>query len=474
MITRRSAEVVFDGLGARVGPLTWGQQSSWDSLRAWRAEGKAFFVLTRWLPVPLLLRLEDVLDLLGELMARHESLRTLYRAGAAGDGVQEVRGTGSVAVEVFDRPADDAVEFSAIVTDCLRRAEATVFDHERELPLRVSIATHEGIPVLVVLGVSHMAADFVSTEVLARELGALLRARADGTPPPPAGSALQPIDLAHAENSPDGQLRTVEAMRHLRQQLDRLPPGLLPPRAEPASPRFHRGELESDAIPVALRLAARRHRSTTSVLLLAITTALVRCVTPGPVYPLDVMQGNRAEPALLTTVTSLNQAVRTAVDTTADTFEELLAQSAAVMAAARRHSRYDGRAAREVTRSAVARRGAEFEPGCQFNDMWSTLPPAGRRAATPAELDRLAEASAFAWPQRSEHEGSALFVDTRGTPDRIRVSLMADTALLPPADIRAFLLTVERVAIALAEGPVPPARVAEMVDEHRVRAGHRG
>lgn len=463
MITRSTAEVEFHGGRARTAPLAWGQQSSWDTKREWELAGKTFFVLTRWQPIPLLLSLGDVQQQLAELLLRHESLRTLYHPTANGDATQEVLGTGSLTIEVFDRPAEDPVEFTALVTDCLVRYEEMGFDHDKELPIRFSVLMHEGIPVLLVLGVSHMSADFISADIVAADIATLLQARADGKPIPAARPALQPADLAAFENSPAGQLLNIEAMRYLRRQVERSLPGMLPARAAPASPRFLRGELESEAIPVALRAAARRYRTTTSVLLLSITTALVRCCCPGPVCPVDIMQNNRATPDLFGTVSSLNQAVATTVDLTAADFGAVVAHCAAAMASARRHGRYSGRAAQEALRAA-----ADAEPGCQFNDMWSTLPqPPAKQPPTGAELERLAEATTFTWPQESEAEGKVLFVDTRGTPDRIHLSLFADTALLSPDEIRGFLHAFERTTMTLALADMSLAQIARQFDEHR-------
>ncbi|HWO58926.1 MAG TPA: hypothetical protein VNO31_02630 [Umezawaea sp.] len=455
MITETTVQAEFHGGRARVAPLTWGQRGTWDGIHEWLPEVKPFFVLTRWLPVPLLLSVGDVLEQISELLLRHESLRTLFHASPRGDATQEVLASGALDVSVFDRPADDPVDFSGIVTDCLVRAGATAFDHDEELPVRISLALHEGIPVLVVLGVSHMAADHTGTELLVAELTAMLQARADGRPVPAAKPSVQPVDLATRQNSPDGQLLNVEAMRHLREHVTRMPPPA-PARAVPLEPRFVRGEIESSALPVAVRAAARRLRTTTSVVLLSITTGLLRHLCPGPVFRLDVMQGNRLAPDLFNAVTTLNQAVKTVVDLDVADFDEVLRRSAATMVAAKRHARYDGRLAAEVLRDVV------LPPGCQVNDMWSTLP---RSRATSSA------ATTLAWPERTAHEDMALYLDTGGTPDRMRLSLMADTALLPPDDIRAFLFAFERIAGELADGDVALERFGEVFAEAPYRLG---
>ncbi|MEU1603004.1 condensation domain-containing protein [Micromonospora matsumotoense] len=468
MINQRSAEVTFHAGRSRTAHLTWGQQGTWDVLQRWLPEMKPFFVLTRWLPVPLLLEVDDVLAQIAQLLQRHESLRTVFPAGPDGQGSQHVLGEGVVDIEVLDRPEGDPVSFADIVTDCLRRAGTRPFTHDTELPIRFSVATHEGIPVLLMFAVSHLAADHLGADLLAAELTTLLRARTDGDAPPPARPAVQPVDLAVFERSPDGQRLHVDALAHLRQQLRRLPVAPLPDRAAPATPRHWRGELASDAAAVALRLAARRLRTTTSVTLLAVTNALVRTFCAAPVYPLDIMQGNRAVPDLRYAVTSLNQAVRTAMEVSGDTVGDLVGHARTAMAAAMRHARYDGRAAGQVARAAAEAAGRPLAVGGQFNDRWSLQPRPTGPAPDPQALARLAETTTFDWPQKAATEAMPLYVDASGTADRIHLSLMADTALLTPADIRGFLYAVEQIAMELARDDVSLRRVTEIFDRHRL------
>ncbi|RLK58743.1 condensation domain-containing protein [Actinokineospora cianjurensis] len=437
MITESRAVVEFHGGTARTGPLCWGQQGTWDSLAQWYPEVKPFFFLTRWLPVPLLLEVGDVLAVVGELLVRHESLRTHVSQPPGGEPTQRVLASGTLPVDVHDRPADDPVQFEDIVATCWERGTARPLDHSRELPLRLSIALHEGIPVVIAFTLSHLAADYTATDALVRELTAMLDAKASGTPLPPARPAAQPLDLAQAERSPEGQRRNVDAIRHLRSVLDRAP-APIPPQATPESPRFVGADLESDLLAVAVRRTARRCRTSTSVVLLALTTALVRSFWPEPRLRLDIMQGNRTSPEVAASVTTLNQVVHTITDLDGESLTELLDTATRAMAVARAHSRYDNRAAREVLRA------GDLPPGVQFNDMWSTL-PAGPRTATPS-------ATTLTWPATSNAESMALYLDVRGTPTRIRLGAMADTAILPRADLAALLHTFEHLAVDWAEG----------------------
>lgn len=466
MITIDKAVVEFHSGRTRTAPLTWGQEAIWDVMRDW-ADSRTFAVLTRWLPIPLLLSVGDVVEVLGELLRRHEALRTLYHRTAKGDATQEVLGSGSLEIEVLDRRPDDPTDYQAIVTDYLVRAAEAGFDHGTELPIRFGVILQDGIPVLLAFVVSHLSADFMGADLIVADLTALLRARAEGRPLPPPRPALQPADLAAWEARPEGQLLDIEAARFIRRQLDRVRPDMLPARAEPATPRFFRGQLESDAVAIAVSPAARRYRTTPSVLLLSITTALMRCICPGPAYPMDLMLGNRAAPELAGTVCTLSQSILTVIDLTGASFADLVRHCASVMMEARRHGRHRQRTTQEMIDRAGAGRG------CQFNDIWSHLP--GRPTRPPAtrqELERTTASSSFSWVEKVPEKNKDLFMGIRGTADRVHLSLFADTALLPPGEIRAFLDTFERTAIALAYEDVPLDEIRHWFADACLRYAH--
>jgi|GEM_PF-3204621 len=463
MITAYTTDVEFHSGRTRTAPLTWGQEMMWDLIRD-RDDTRTYAVLTRWMPIPLLLSVGDVLESLGELLRRHEALRTMYHPTATGDGIQEVLGSGMLPVEVVDRPVDDPTDYTTIITDWLVRASEAGFDHEKELPIRFSVILQDGIPILLAFAVSHLSADFTSAELLVAELGAMLQARADGRPGPPPRQARQPADLAALEGRPEGQLRNVEAARFIRQQLARAHPDMLPARALPASPRFFRGQLESSAIAVAVGPAARRYRTSTSVLLLTITSALIRCVTRARAYPIDLMLSNRADPALAGTVCNLSQGILTVIDLTPDSFAGLVAHCGAVAGEARKYGWHRKRVVQGILDTAGADRG------CQFNDIWSQLPGRPNRpSATVAELRAMTGSSSFSWPEQAPEKGKDVFMGVRGTAERMHLSLFADTALLPPGDIRAFLDTFERTAIELAFADVTLEQIADWFAEASAR-----
>ncbi|MEV6708592.1 hypothetical protein, partial [Micromonospora wenchangensis] len=105
-------------------------------------------------------------------------------------------------------------------------------------------------------------------------------------------------------------------------------------------------------------------------------------------------------------------------------------------------------------------------------DRWSLQPRPAGPAPGPQALAGLAATTTFEWPQRAAAEAMPLYVDASGTAERIHLSLMADTALLTPADIRGFLYAVEQVAMELARDDVSLRRVTEIFDSHRLCEVH--
>src|SRR3954468_8119804 len=108
-------EARFAGDREATAPLTWGQRSMWNAIQQ-IAPGDNLMNVARQLVVPARCRLEPpaVAAALGQLIARHESLRPLIRPGTHEAGREKpeqvlVR-TGQIAVEVLHcEPTDAAV-----------------------------------------------------------------------------------------------------------------------------------------------------------------------------------------------------------------------------------------------------------------------------------------------------------------------------------------------------------------------------
>ncbi|MCM4081419.1 condensation domain-containing protein [Paractinoplanes hotanensis] len=448
----RRREVPFTGSRAITGQLTWGQVLVERDMRR-MPPGTAYNVTVPVL-IPAGVRTADVFAAVGALVGRYEALRTRFPR-ENGVLVQEVLAAGTVPVVVWsdDGPAD---EFAAGARKLDEQLEAAPFDHQRDLPLRVLVCVHRGVPRALVLCVSHLVADLQSSRLAARVLAELLTARAAGRPDPDPPAMVQPADLAAFERSDRGRALSAAAVAHLRRQLTAAPldnfAGLAPVPA--AEPRYWRGVVDSSISGSALGLMADRYRTSTATIALALTSALLGAVAGADRCGLLLVTGNRTTAAQRASVGTLTQHMPTVVDLTGPAFSDLVRHCWGAAMRAFRHGRFDPvdgwAAVDEVSR----RRGAEPEIRCFFNDMRAGLEPAA--AAEPPDRESVARELAeprFRWTERRA-AGSSFFMelgDVLDVPGRLRWTLLADTTLLPPETIRAVLTGVDRLLVRLLD-----------------------
>ncbi|MEU5775093.1 non-ribosomal peptide synthase/polyketide synthase [Streptomyces venezuelae] len=144
--------------------------------------------------MPVVLRLTGAVDTgaleaaLGDVVARHESLRTVFPAR---DGQVEQRVLAA---------ADAAFALSLVRTDenalpdLLKKAASDGFDLSRELPLRASLFTLDATDHVLLISLHHIAGDGWSMGPLAQDLGTAYAARLDGTAP-----AWEPLPVQYAD-----------------------------------------------------------------------------------------------------------------------------------------------------------------------------------------------------------------------------------------------------------------------------------
>ncbi|HEX8695423.1 MAG TPA: non-ribosomal peptide synthase/polyketide synthase, partial [Longimicrobium sp.] len=159
-------------------PLSFAQQRLWflDRLEP----GSAAY------NVPVALRLAGELDAaalawaLGEVVRRHEVLRTTFGVGADGEAVQVVHAPAPVRLPVVDLSALDAAERESAVARLASEEAARPFDLARGPVLRCTllrVGTEESV---LLFTLHHIASDAWSMEILQREVTALYGARVRG------------------------------------------------------------------------------------------------------------------------------------------------------------------------------------------------------------------------------------------------------------------------------------------------------
>jgi hypothetical protein len=276
-VTVNEIPVAFEGDGAGVGELTWGQ------LGIWRRTQQSGRTMNLVVTVPL----EDgtpVTELLGMLrflVGRHPALRTRLRFVPDPDGgqrpLQVVAGAGEVPLRVLDVGDDD--DPAAVVDELRSRYELEFFDYEHEFPVRMAVVTQSGSPAHLLIGYSHVLVDGAGIRAPARDLEHFDRtAGAAGTataPPPTAPSALE---VAQAQATPTGRRQSTRAVRHWAAQLDRLADWPAVDTPQEQEPRHWELVGYSAAMELGTRaVAARTGVGTTHVLLACTVPEWAHC-----------------------------------------------------------------------------------------------------------------------------------------------------------------------------------------------------
>ncbi len=290
-------------------PLSFAQQRLWF-LEQFYGPGTVY-------NLPLAWRLTGELDTgalqtaLGDVVARHESLRTVFPV-ADGQPYQHIIPAGQARAQVtaeFTVTAARIGELAGLVA----AAAEYVFDLAAELPIRAWLFTLSQDEHMLVLLCHHTAADGWSLGVLLADLAAAYQGRrggrAPGWAPLPvqyADYALWQRDLLGGDGAADGDGGGVLAgqVQYWREALAGLPDELALPfdRPRPAQPSRHGIQLEwalADAgLHAALADLAREHQATVFMVLHAGLAALLSRMGAGTDIPLGAPVAGRTDEAL--------------------------------------------------------------------------------------------------------------------------------------------------------------------------------
>ncbi|MFE1376766.1 amino acid adenylation domain-containing protein [Streptomyces pharetrae] len=283
---------------------------------------------------------EEALRLaLADVVARHESLRTVFAEDAGGAAYQVVLEPEQVRVPlVVERVADDAT-----ADRMMRRAAGYVFDLGREIPLRVSLfrlpaeAGGDGRDRSALLLLTHhIAGDAWSRGILVRDLTAAYTARAVGGEAPVweplpvqyADYSLWQRELLGSEDDPDSELS--RQLAYWKRTLAGLPEELALPfdRPRPATATYAGDRIAfsfPDHLHERLTEVAREHRASVFMVLQAALAALLTRLGAGTDIPLGTPIAGRTDDALDDLVGFFVNTLVLHTDTSGDpTFAELI------------------------------------------------------------------------------------------------------------------------------------------------------
>ncbi len=278
--------------------------------------------------VPVVTRVRGVLDrvalaaALGDVVARHESLRTVF-VEVDGEPVQRVVPVERARVELVVRSCAPGGVAGAVAAACGR-----VFDLAVDLPVYAELVDGGGDEVTLVVVMHHIATDGWSMGPLLRDLSVAYGARVRGVVPEFVPLPVQYADYALWQRD-QGDSDGVQ-LEFWRKELAGLPEELaLPtdrPRPAQASHRGGRVHLPVDPqVEQGIRELARAHRASPFMVAQAATAALLTVLGAGTDIPLGTMVSGRSDEALTDLVGFFVNSVVLRTDTSGDpTFAELL------------------------------------------------------------------------------------------------------------------------------------------------------
>ncbi|MEZ0109720.1 hypothetical protein ABH920_003734 [Catenulispora sp. EB89] len=439
--------VHFDGEGAGVGELAWGQQEAWMSIRR----------LGSWMPLggvkPLApgTTVEDVAAELRYLMSRFQVLRSQVRLSAGQRPAQEVFAHGEIDLDLVDADGEDPAEAAARVR---RRYAETALDLEAEWPIRMAVVLDRGRPTHMIALISHFAVDAHGAQVMLDDVAARTTTPVTGT---------SPLEQAAWQQSGAGQRQNESALRYYESVLRSIGPSRFPAQPAQTEPKIWNGEFTSRALPkaVARITAGTGFDAATSLLaLFAVAQARVTRVNPVVLRP---MVGNRFRRGLADVVCSLTQAGLCVLDVADAPFEDVLARVKRTTMTAYKHAYHNPFDLEELLTRVSRERGVDINIACFYNNRRGESPTASA-AAAPAATTATTEAAPTVEQMRKVLPDSVFRGAVTGqkpmrrtfarvepdVADAMRLSILLDTGLLSPADGQAWLQEIEAVAVQAA------------------------
>jgi amino acid adenylation domain-containing protein len=175
-------------------PLSFAQQRLWflDQL----APGSSAYNVPQAFRLCGDLNFAALESALGEIVSRHESLRTLF-AQNAGEAFQVILPPAPFKLPIIDLPAVPESAREERMAQCAREDALAPFDLARGPLFRAALLRFSGKDHALLLNIHHIVSDGWSMGVLARELSALYSSYKEERPSPLVPLPVQYADFAH-------------------------------------------------------------------------------------------------------------------------------------------------------------------------------------------------------------------------------------------------------------------------------------
>ncbi|MET7418553.1 condensation domain-containing protein [Dactylosporangium sp. NPDC005555] len=431
--------VFFEGDGAGVGGLAWGQQQVWRAM----VEVGTSMSMGGVVPVTDGRVVADFADELRFLMSRFAALRSrlIFTEPWHATSVdachlvqQEVVAHGEAALEVHDAaPGEDP---AAVAAALYAQWRARNFDYEHEWPIREAVVRHDGAVTHVVVQISHLVADGSALGTMIRDLAAR-----DPQAPPP----MPPLALVAAQRASTRQ--TDIAMRYWETALRSLAPRRLPEAADRGEPRWRQVVWRSPAmLPAVERAAAVLGTDTGSVLLAAYAVAFNAVTGQTAPFATQVIVSNRFRPGLADVVSPLAQNGLVVLDVDGTTPAEAVDRARRAAMNASKHAYYD-----PAARLALLDRVGPVDLAVFYNDRRVGVieaQTARDTVPTAADVEAALPLTELVSERPMAYFNEKLMINVDDVVDVVQLTVEVDTHHLAIGDLHRMLAAMEAFAVS--------------------------
>ncbi|MFI6130649.1 condensation domain-containing protein [Micromonospora sp. NPDC051141] len=452
--------VPFAGPGAGTAPLTWGQKAILEDMRetGWTHNVSGAH------PVPAGVTVEQMAAELADLLARHPALRMRLGTDDRGGPCQVVSAAGETVLDVVDVP--DNADPADVATFAYQLGHARLlapYDLYRDWSVRMAVVRHRGAPVHRVLTFDHLVVDGTATSLLLADLGLVGPAVRRGHDP----RTVQILDLGRREETPPLRRVSDRAVRHWASHLRSVPPLTFGPPRPGGGRQGHRywhGRFSSPAAYLAVRAVARRTRTDTSRVLLAVIAVAIGRATGVSPLTAKLIVGNRFRPGFADAIAPLSQNGVLTVDTADTTVDEVVSRARRASMTAGMYAYYDPTQLAETEARLEAERGYPARVSCRINDRRVTTRAAADDHAhdEPVTADtfrRRAAETFLVWDGPLDHLPEQAFITVEDHPGTVHLQVIFDFASFTEAQAERLLRGVEEVAVEAALDAAAPTRV---------------
>jgi hypothetical protein len=447
--------VPFAGSGAGAAPLTWGQKAILHDMRetGWALNLSAVHVL------PAGTTVEDVAARLSSLISRYPALRMRLEPDERGNPRQVVHASGEVGLFVVDVPdSEDHAGVLRRANDLWYERLFTELDLYRDWPMRMTVFRHRGLAACQVWTLPEILVDVTSFNLIMQDLTSGDTTNRRLGDPRAAGI----LELGRREQSPALRRTSDRAMRYWESQVRHIPPLTF---GEPTHPegrlgqRYWHGRFSSPAAYLAMLAIARRTRTDSSRVLLAlIATAIARVTGVNPLTA-KVILNNRFRPGFAGAIASLSQNSVLTLDLADATIDEAVARARRVSLAAGMYAYYDPEQLEQLIARLDAERGYPARVTCRINDRRVTARPTTDEGGqvTLEKIGQKLPETFLSWDGTLEALPEQAFISVEDYPGTVYLQVIFDLACFTEAQVEALLYGVEEVAIAAAFDANAPA-----------------